>query len=294
MRLGIGLPTHLGAPPDPGLVLQWARLADEAGFAALTVHDRPNHWTWEPLAALAAVAPVTQHARLMTSALILPPRPEGLVAKQAAVVDQLSGGRLDLGLTPGARPIDFDALGGSFEQRGARFDRQLGRLGELWAAARGADDDTSGPPPVQVPGPPLWIGGYTDAAVRRAVRYGAGYIIGAAGSDAMAKRIPEVRRHASQRGRELEFAGMAYVAFGADNRTAERAERELLRYYGTLRRPFEEMVHRGGADALEAQLGEYRLAGLDLLILMPTIPDLGQLESLADELLPRFPETGGR
>jgi hypothetical protein len=91
----------------------------------------------------------------------------------------------------------------------------------------------------------------------------------------MAKRIPEVRRQASERGRELEFAGMAYVVFGADDRTVERAERELLRYYGTLRRPFEEMVHRGDRDALEAQLGEYR-------------------QSLAEELLPRLTGTGGR
>jgi len=288
MRLAMGLPTHLGAPPDPGLVLQWARLADEAGFSSLAVHDRPNHWTWEPLAALAAVASITQRARLMTSALLLPPRPEGLVAKQAAVVDQISGGRLDLGVALGARPVDFDTLGGPFEGRGARFDRQLQRLGELWAGASAGDDDISGPPPVQRPGPPLWIGGYTDRAIRRAVRYGSGYMMGAAGSEVMAKRATEVREHAAEHGRTLNVAGMAYIAFGAAEQTAERAQRELLRYYGTLRRPFEDMVHRGDADALEAQLDEYRVAGLDLLILMPTIPELAQLESIAGELLPRL------
>lgn len=292
MRLGIGLPTYLGAPPDPRLVMNWARLGDEAGFASLTFHDRPHHWTWEPLASLAAAAAVTQRARLMTTAMLLPPRPVELVAKQAAVVDQLSGGRLDLGLTPGARPVDFEALGGPFEQRGARFDRQLGRLVELWSAARGGDGEVSGPAPVQVPGPPLWIGGYTSTAVDRAVRYGTGYVMGAAGSEAMATRFPEVRQRADRAGRHLELAGMAYVAYGGDNQTAERAEQHLLSYYGTLRRPFEEMVHRGDADALAEQLDDYRRAGVDLLILMPTIPELGQLEALADKLLPRVAATG--
>lgn len=291
MRLGIGLPTHLGAPPDPRLVLDWARLADEAGFAALTVHDRPHHWTWEPLSSLSAAAAVTQRARLMTTAMLLPPRPVELVAKQAAVVDQLSGGRLDLGLTPGARPVDFEALGGPFEQRGARFDRQLGRLGELWAEARGGDGEVSGPAPVQVPGPPLWIGGYTSAAIDRAVRHGAGYMMGAAGSEAMATRFAEVRERAERAGRSLEVAGMAYLAYGGDQRTAEQAEQHLLAYYGTLRRPFEEMVHRGDADSLAEQLDGYRRAGVDLLVLMPTIPELAQLEALAERLLPRVAAT---
>lgn len=292
MRIGIGLPTHLGAPPDARLVLDWARLADEAGFAALTVHDRPHHWTWEPLASLAAAAAVTHRARLMTTAMLLPPRPVELVAKQAAVVDQLSGGRLDLGLTPGARPVDFEALGGPFEQRGARFDRQLGKLVELWTAARGGDGEVSGPAPVQVPGPPLWIGGYTSAAADRAVRYGTGYMMGAAGSEAMGARFAEVRERAKHAGRNLDVAGMAYVAYGGDQRTAEQAEQHLLAYYGTLRRPFEEMVHRGDADALAEQVDDYRRAGVDLLVLMPTIPELGQLEALARKLLPRITPTG--
>lgn len=286
MRIGIGLPTYLGAGPDPQLVLDWARLSDEAGFAALAVHDRPNHWTWEPLMALAAAATVTRRARLMTSVLLLPPRAEGLVAKQAAVIDQLSAGRLDLGLAPGARPVDFEALGGPYEKRGTRFNQQLSTLVDAWAAARDGDD-VPGPPPFQDPHPPLWIGGYTDAAVRRTIRYGAGHVIGAAGSQAMARRTAEVREAARQAGREVIFAGLAYVAYGADRRTAEEAERQLLGYYGTLRRPFNEMVHRGEGEALEEQLNDYRRARLDLLILMPTIPELRQVELLAEALLPK-------
>lgn len=289
MRLGIGLPTYLGAPADAELVLAWAREADEAGFATVAVHDRPCHWTWDPLAALAAATAVTRRARLMTTVLILAARPAGLVAKQAAVIDQLSGGRLDLGVSPGARPVDFEALDGEFERRGARFDRQLERLVDLWSAARDGADERAGPPPIQQPGPPLWVGGYTQAAIRRAVRHGAGYVMGAAGSDAMAKRADELRRHASEARRSLEFAGMAYIAFGTDQETARQAEDNLLRYYGTLRRPFDELVHRGDADALAAQLDSYRRAGVDLLILMPTIPTLAQLRSLAEELLPRLP-----
>ncbi len=288
MRLGVGLPTFLGRPPQASLVVDWARAADEAGFAALGTHDRPSHWTWEPLTALAAASVVTTRIRLMTSVLLLPAREERHVAKQAAVVDQLSGGRLELGLAPGARPQDFDALGGRFEGRGPRFDRQLEALEQAWAAAQPLAIDAPGPPPVQHPHPPLWLGGYTDAAIRRALRHGHGYIFGAVGIDAAAERAPEIRRRAREAGRTIELACLAYVAVGADQRTAEEAERRLLEYYGTLRRPFDELVHRGDPEQLVESLAPYRAAGIDLLLLMPSIPELSQLDALARGVLPRL------
>jgi alkanesulfonate monooxygenase SsuD/methylene tetrahydromethanopterin reductase-like flavin-dependent oxidoreductase (luciferase family) len=86
---------------DRKLMLDWARLADEAGFHVLGTIDKPNFDSWDPLVTLAGAAAVTERARLATAILQLPNRNEVLVAKQAAVVDQLSGGRLDLGIAQG-------------------------------------------------------------------------------------------------------------------------------------------------------------------------------------------------
>ncbi len=106
MKLGIGLPNTLAHETDRRLMLDWARLADEAGFDLLATIDKPNFDSWDPLVTLAGVAGVTSRARLATTILQLPNRNEVLVAKQAAVVDQLSGGRLVLGVAQGgARTI---------------------------------------------------------------------------------------------------------------------------------------------------------------------------------------------
>jgi alkanesulfonate monooxygenase SsuD/methylene tetrahydromethanopterin reductase-like flavin-dependent oxidoreductase (luciferase family) len=98
MRLGIGLPNTLAYETDRALMLDWARLAEEAGFHLLGTIDKPNYDSWDPLVTLAGVTGVTERIRLATTILLLPPRNEVLVAKQAAVVDQLSGGRLVLGV----------------------------------------------------------------------------------------------------------------------------------------------------------------------------------------------------
>jgi alkanesulfonate monooxygenase SsuD/methylene tetrahydromethanopterin reductase-like flavin-dependent oxidoreductase (luciferase family) len=98
MKLGIGLPNTLAPEVDRRLLLDWARLADEAGFYALGTIDKPNYDSWDPLVTLAAVAGVTEQIQLATTILQLPNRNEVLVAKQAAVIDRLSGGRLILGV----------------------------------------------------------------------------------------------------------------------------------------------------------------------------------------------------
>ena len=92
--------------------LDWVQLADQAGFDTLGTLDRPNYDMWDPLASLAAAAAVTQRIRLATAALPLPNRNEVLVAKQAAVIDRLSDGRLTLGVSLGSRPDDYQVFRG--------------------------------------------------------------------------------------------------------------------------------------------------------------------------------------
>jgi alkanesulfonate monooxygenase SsuD/methylene tetrahydromethanopterin reductase-like flavin-dependent oxidoreductase (luciferase family) len=92
MRVGVWLPNAMPFGLERGFFLDWVRLADEAGFDPLSTVDRPNYDLWDPLTSLAAAAAVTQRIRLATTTLPLPNRNEVLVAKQAAVIDRVSGG----------------------------------------------------------------------------------------------------------------------------------------------------------------------------------------------------------
>ena len=292
MKLGIGLPNTMAPETDRRLMLDWARLADEAGFYALGTIDKPNYDSWDPLTTLAGVAGVTERARLATTILQLPNRNEVLVAKQAAVVDQLSAGRLLLGLAQGGREDDFEVLGAPFKGRSQRFEDQVGRMREIWANARESDRDHGvlGPAPVQEPGPPIWIGAMQEKAVARALRAGDGFIFGTAGSKAMADFTPQLREGAAAQGKtNFTIAGLAYVGIGEDPKKAlEEAAHHVLRYYGQLWTEPENLIHHGPPDKIAEEVDAYAAAGIDVLILFPEIPSLDQVEQLAEHVLPAY------
>ena len=284
MKLAIGLPGYLGTLVDAALVMEWAKRADEAGFAALAAHDRPDHDTWDPLVTLAAAATVTKQARLITTTLLLPAREAGHVAKQAATIDVLSGGRFELGVGVGVRDVDFAALGSDLSRRGRRLESQLRRIDELWQRSiqHGDESGVLGPPPVQRPRPPIRVGGYQAAAYRRAVELGDGYFFGNAGAQAMRAKIPEIREVYRAAGRpDLPIGGLAYFAATDDPDRLSQAEANIKHYYGTLAKPFDELVLTGDQTALRDKIGAYRDAGLDILYLFPTLPELSQLTEIA-------------
>jgi alkanesulfonate monooxygenase SsuD/methylene tetrahydromethanopterin reductase-like flavin-dependent oxidoreductase (luciferase family) len=289
MKLGISLPNTLAPDVDRRLMLDWARLADEAGFSSFGTIDKPNYDSWDPLGTLAAAAAVTERARLTTTILQLPNRNEVLVAKQAAVIDRLSEGRMVLGVGQGARKDDFEVFGAKFLGRARRFEAQVPRIREVWTAARAADEDRGvlGPEPVQEPGPPIWIGGASEPAVARAVRLGDGYVFGTRGPDWMAEHTPKIREDAAAQGKpDFTVAGIAYVGVGNDPAKAlEEATHHVLRYYGRLWTAPEKLIHHGPPDAIAEAVEAYAAAGLDELILFAEIPRLDQVEQLA-ELVP--------
>ena len=292
MKLGIGLPTWAGNRLDPSALVEWAGRAEDAGFHAVALHDKPNHDTYDPITALAALAPATSRVRLVTAALLLPPRDEALVAKQALLVDRLSGGRLELGLAVGGRADDYALLGRPMAGRGPRFAAQLERLTELFAAAVEHEQDGAamGPAPAQRPAPPLLVGGYVPAAVERAARWGQGFVFGAPPVTLMAERIPTIRAAAARAGKpDFPVHGLAYVlpeGLGPDAGDAGQAL--LLRYYGTLARPWEQLVLQGDGDAVAAGVARYAEAGLDVLHLVPVTTDPRAVDRLAG-LLAAYP-----
>jgi alkanesulfonate monooxygenase SsuD/methylene tetrahydromethanopterin reductase-like flavin-dependent oxidoreductase (luciferase family) len=292
MRLGIGLPNTLGYELDRRLLLDWARLADEAGFHVAGTIDKPNFDSWDPLTTIAAAAGVTERILLATTILQLPNRNEVLVAKQAAVIDRVSGGRLVLGVAQGAREDDYEVFGAAFRGRSERFERQIGRIREVWAGARAAtrEEGVLGPVPVQ-DAPPIWVGASTPAAVERAIRVGDGFLFGTAGPARMAQAVPGLRDAFAAAGKPAAtIAGLAYVAVGDDPAKALReAAHHVHRYYGPeLWMPVEQLIHHGPAEKIAEEVAAYDQAGLDVLILFPEIADLRQVEQLAGEVLPAY------
>jgi alkanesulfonate monooxygenase SsuD/methylene tetrahydromethanopterin reductase-like flavin-dependent oxidoreductase (luciferase family) len=294
MKLGIGLPNTMAHETDRKLMLDWARLADESGFDVLATIDKPNFDSWDPLTTLAGVASVTERARLATTILQLPPRNEILVAKQAAVVDQLSGGRLVLGLAQGGREDDFEALGtqAAFKGRSKLFEQQVEHVRAIWREARSSNRDQGvlGPPTVQDPAPPIWAGAMTPKSIERAARVADGFIFGTLGAEQMKQLTPQVREAFAAQGKnDIEVAGLAYAAIGDDAQKAlAEGAHHVLRYYGQLWTEPENLIHHGPAQKIAEEVATYADAGVDTLIVFTEIPQLDQVEQLAEHVLPAY------
>ena len=183
---------------DPAKVRDWAQAAEDLGFAYIEVPDHvfgaaprgewkpaynerdPFHETFVMLGFLAAV---TKTIKLSSGVLIAPQRQTGLIAKQAAEVDLLSGGRLRLGMGVGWNHIEYEALGMEWKTRGARQAEQIEVLRRLWSGEvvsfegrfHHIEKVTIEPPPVQRP-IPIWLGGTSDAVVKRAARLADGWM----------------------------------------------------------------------------------------------------------------------
>ncbi|MGH2705345.1 MAG: LLM class flavin-dependent oxidoreductase [Actinomycetota bacterium] len=291
MKLGIGLPNTLAHELDRALLLDWARLADEAGFYALGTIDKPNYDSWDPLMTLAAVAGVTERSLLATTILQLANRNEVIIAKQAAVLDRVSEGRLLLCVAMGGRRDDFEVCGVPVEGRTARFGRQIPRMREIWANAQGSDWEHGvlGPAPIQNP-LPVVVGAQSERGLKRAIDLGDGFLFGTAGSQMMSQMTPMIRQMAAAEGKhDFTIGGLAYVGVGDNPAEAlDEAAHHVLRYYGQLWMPAEQLIHHGPTEVIAEAVKAYEAAGLDYLLLIPEIPSLSQVEKLAEGVLPAY------
>lgn len=280
MKIGIGLPA---AVPDveTATLVPWAQQAEAHGFDALGVIDRVVYANHEPLVALAAAAAVTERIELVTDVLIGPIRTTALLAKQAATLDRLAGGRLTLGLGLGGRADDFTASGMLVDGRGKRLDHQLVHLRELWSG------DRIGPAPARPGGPPLLVAGYVPRAIERAARLADGWTMGV-GTIEQFREGQAILREAwathRRRGQPRTLA-MAYFALGPRGRAA--SEHDLQHYYGWLGRETATSIAAGAltdAAAVSDWLSAYAEAGAQEVLLMPCSPELAQIDHLAEAL----------
>ncbi|MGH8929419.1 MAG: LLM class flavin-dependent oxidoreductase [Egibacteraceae bacterium] len=222
MDIGIGLPAAIPWV-KPQEILEWARRAEAAGFSTLGILDRVVYGNYEAIPTLAAAAAVTERIGLLTGILIGPVRGNGaLLAKQIATVDQLSGGRLTVGIAVGGREDDLTATDGEFHTRGRDHDQQLAEMRAVWTGEPRGFAGAIGPSPAQAGGPPLLMGGYVDAAVRRTVEYGVGWMGGLGGLDGFKAMVAKVREAWKEAGREGQprLVTGAYFSLGEETGVA--------------------------------------------------------------------------
>jgi alkanesulfonate monooxygenase SsuD/methylene tetrahydromethanopterin reductase-like flavin-dependent oxidoreductase (luciferase family) len=282
MDVGIGLPNAVRGVDRAGIV-EWSRRAEEAGFSSLGTIDRVVYPNYESLVSLAAAAAVTERIRLTTDILIAPIRSNtALLAKQAATIDALSGGRLTLGLAVGGRPDDFEVSGVDFHARGRIFEDQLDELRAVWRQERGV-----GPAPARNNGPTVLVGGYSEMSFRRAARYADGWTLGGGTPEMFAQGLEQLNAAWSQAGRKGKPRTLAlfYFSLGSDG---ERAARENLGdYYAWLGDYAEQIVASAAKDAetVRQYLSAFEGAGCDEVICFPASADDGQVELLAEAAL---------
>ena len=247
MRIGVVFP-QLEIGNDPALIRDYAQAAESLGYDHILVYDhvlganRETH-DWlrgpyrhpdafhEPFVLFGYLAGLTEKIELVTGILILPQRQTALVAKQAAEVDVLSGGRLRLGIGIGWNSVEYEALGEDFSNRGRRSEEQIEVMRGLWTndlvTLNGRwhtiTDAGINPPPVQRP-IPVWFGGYDDRVLRRIGRIGDGWIIAGGGNNPtpeVTSAVERVKGYTQDAGRDPAAMGFEKVVGYGDSLLAE-------------------------------------------------------------------------
>jgi alkanesulfonate monooxygenase SsuD/methylene tetrahydromethanopterin reductase-like flavin-dependent oxidoreductase (luciferase family) len=277
MEIGIGLPATVPGVTGKELI-DWARRAEERGFSSVATLDRLVYPNYEPLVSLAAAAAVTERIRLATDILLVPWRNSAaLIAKQAATLNSLSGGRLVLGVAPGGREDDYEVSGVPFSGRGKRFEAMLDQMSELWSGDRVGPDGR----------PSVLLGGYSDVVFDRAARFGDGWTMGGGTPEAFADGLRKLKESWKRQGRDGEPRTMAlcYYALGDDAEGSARAY--LGHYYAWLGEHADGVIESAAkdADTCKGYAQAFRDVGADELIFFPCSRETEQVDLLADAVL---------
>ena len=307
VRFGIqGSGQLVGELPPPALFREVAQRAEELGYDSLWAGD---HVSFEnPIldvtVALATFAAVTSRITIGAGIVLLPLRPPALVAKEFASLDYVSGGRVVLGVGVGGEsPQDFEAVGVPIHERGARADEAMLVLRELFAHSPASFEGrftrfagvSIEPRPARPGGPPLWVGGRSPAALRRAGRLGDGWLPIWISPERYAAGWSEVRRHAESAGRDPDALVPAAVvpslvgdagprragAHACVSRASATARRSRRRRWSATASP-------GLRGSVRSAYRRTSAAGIEHIVFNPAVaPDRlsEQVERLADAVL---------
>jgi probable F420-dependent oxidoreductase len=293
------------SPPDELFAL--ARRSEELGFDSLWTGDHVSfhHPLYDCLTLLASFAGITQRVKLGSAVYLLALRHPTVTAKITSTLDVLSGGRFIFGVgVGGENPKEFEACGIPHKQRGARVNEGIEAVRALWrdtpATFKGRFTQFEGvsidPKPAQKPGPPIWIGGRSDAALRRAARQGDGWVSYVVRPERFAENLEKIRAAAAEVDRPLDGFTPAHLVFITVGREYEQAKATWIRLLSQrYAQDFSPLAERygimGAPSQCAEQLERFVAAGCRYFLVNPIAEaedQRAQIEAIAAEILPRF------
>ena len=303
LTLGVAIPqTFPDGRIDPRRIQSFVQRADALGFHSAWVveHTFGAMPALAPIELLTYAAAVTERLRLGAAVLLTALRTPVQTAKSLATLDQLSGGRLIVGVGLGGNPKVYPAFGLTADRRAARFAEGLRVMKRLWTEPQVTLDGefyhlenaAVQPRPLQTPHPPLWFGGHHPLALRRAVDLGNGFIgAGSASTATFAEQMKVLREILAERGREPASFPIGKRVYLAIDRDRARAGKRLAEWFGAFYgRPAlaEEVSVWGDVDTCVEGLRAVAAAGSGFLMLNPVFDEAEQLERIAADLAPRL------
>jgi len=304
MRFAIAIPQlYADGEFDPPAFRAYFQRAEELGFEGA--------WSQEQVLGSAAqlgalevmtyAAACTQRLRLGCAVFVSTLHSPVQLAKSLSTLDQLSQGRLDIGLGTGGPHRPFAAFGMTGDRYVARFTEGLALMKQLWSQPRVSfdgefwqlDGAAMEPKPAQKPYPPVWLGGSGPAALRRAVRLGSGFFgAGSSPTARFAEQVITVRQALAQAGRPAPgypIAKRVYIAVDDDaDRARERINAELARLYGRRVADIEAAAVTGTPAGCLAELRQVAAAGAEMILFTPLFDQAEQAERLAAEIMPEL------
>jgi len=304
MRFAISIPQFVADGTfDPAAFKAYMARAETLGF--------DSAWTQEQiLGAMPHLGPIeiltfatgcTERLRLGCAVLVTPLHSPVHLAKSLSTLDQLSRGRLEIGVGTGGRVRMFTAFGVDPSSVVARFNEGLQVMKALWSEPRVTfqgrfwqlEGAAMEPKPFQKPWPPIWFGGSHPAALRRAVQHGDGFFgAGSQTTEQFVHQVKGVREALADSGRdasEFRIAKRVYIAVDDDAvRGKQRIASALDRLYGYFGQGMERVAIYGPADACAKGLSEVAEAGAELILLNPLFDDAEQMERLSAEVVPKL------
>ena len=303
VRWGIAVPQiFIDEPVDMTLVRQWSKRAEELNFDSLWVQEAivGDSPILEPVNLLSYLSAITEKVKLGTSVMVAPMRNPVQLAKALGSLDNMSGGRLIVGLGLGGAISDDNPFGISPEKRVRRFVEIMDVMKALWtepfAHYHGQFWQLEGtqmePKPVQKPHPPIWLGARHSSALRRAVRHADGWMgAGSSTTESFIQGVGQTQMFLEEAGRDpATFAISKRVYIAVDN-DASRAETRLREWFGS-RYKNADMASQvsvfGSAAQCTDKLAEITEAGAEMVLLNPAFDHLEQLNVLAEEVMPHL------
>jgi alkanesulfonate monooxygenase len=308
VHVGLAIKNFVGPTESPDIeaLYRYAVRAETLGFESLWAWDHvilgvePAFPILDAVGTLTAIAARTARIKLGTGVLVLPLRNPTVAAKAIGTLDVISGGRLILGVAAGWYAREFDAAGVPFRQRGRLFERNLDILTRLWTEDRvtlQADEfnlreAVMRPRPAQRPRPPILIGGYVDAVLRRVATRADGWLTYFYTPESYAKSWQKIQAFAREAGRDpaaLTGTNQLAILVGRSRAETEEPMRHWLQTEWDVAAWSESTIEhaiRGSVSECIAQLRTHVASGVHRLILIPYRYQPEQVEIIAKEILP--------